>query len=352
MKTNPSSIIVPAHESALAKQGVFTENVAAVDRVGSLFGELAERLQHGGDIAAALIPWFCDRLQSDKSRKDYLAALKGFLGRLSEFGIHPLSVTGDTVRLYKESLTQAGYRPATVAQHLSVIRGTYRELGKRGLVPWETVGDIQAVQAPRVEKNTTPHLSEDEARRLLHAPDTRTLIGARDHALLFTYFKTACRCSAIARCRVGDLEWTDHELYLVVTEKGKRERRLALLEAAGAVRRWMQMAEISGEQDSPLFPAMAPNGFDVTRRMLNRRTILNIVKKYATIAGLEAERHGRRGIGVHSLRKTAGMSALKHGAKVEQVQAWLGHADIRTTQEYIVYKDEDAEEAARHCQIR
>ena len=30
----------------------------------------------------------------------------------------------------------------------------------------------------------------------------------------------------------------------------------------------------------------------------------------------------------------------------------LWPADIRTTQEYIVYKDEDAEDAARHCQIR
>ena len=39
---------------------------------------------------------------------------------------------GDTVRLYKEAMTQAGYRPGTVALHLSVLRGTYRELGKKG----------------------------------------------------------------------------------------------------------------------------------------------------------------------------------------------------------------------------
>ncbi|MCH8998342.1 MAG: tyrosine-type recombinase/integrase, partial [Proteobacteria bacterium] len=96
-------------------------------------------------------------------------------------------------------------------------------------------------------------------------------------------------------------------------------------------------------------PALERNLSTVTHRHLNRRSILNIVKKYTRRVGLEADRHERRGIGVHSLRKTAGMSALKHGAKVEQFQAWLGHADIRTTQEYIVYKDEDSEEAARHC---
>jgi integrase len=151
---------------------------------------------------------------------------------------------------------------------------------------------------------------------------------------------------------VGDLEWTDLNLYLVATEKGRKERRLALLEAATPVLQWLDLAGTRDEPDAPLFAAVERDCRTVTRRHLSRRTVLNIVKKYARRAGLEADRHNRRGIGVHSLRKTAGMSALMHGAKVEQVQAWLGHADIRTTQEYIVYKDKDAEEAARHCQIR
>ena len=45
-------------------------------------------------------------------------------------------------------------------------------------------------------------------------------------------------------------------------------------------------------------------------------------------------------------------NALEHGAKVEDVQQWAGHADIRTTQEYIAYKEKGAEEAARRSQIR
>ena len=56
----------------------------------------------------------------------------------------------------------------------------------------------------------------------------------------------------------------------------------------------------------------------------------------------------RRGICTHSLRKTA----LKHGAKIEQVQQWAGHQDIRTTQEYVEYHAKDAETAARFNQIR
>ena len=70
------------------------------------------------------------------------------------------------------------------------------------------------------------------------------------------------------------------------------------------------------------------------------------------MVGLNVNPDGRRGICTHSLRKTSLNNALKHGAKVEQVQQWAGHADIRTTQGYISYHELDAEAAARHNQIR
>ena len=58
----------------------------------------------------------------------------------------------------------------------------------------QQVRDLQAVTSPRVDKNTTPALSEVEAKKLLHAPDRSTLRGLRDHAMLFAFFKTASRC--------------------------------------------------------------------------------------------------------------------------------------------------------------
>ena len=44
---------------------------------------------------------------------------------------------------------------------MDVIRGTYERFGKKGLVPSNPVGDIQAVTSPRVDKNTTPALPRD-----------------------------------------------------------------------------------------------------------------------------------------------------------------------------------------------
>jgi len=305
------------------------------------------------EAAAALVPWVCDALPSPNSRKAYHDDLKAFVGHMSKIGIHPFAVTGDHVRIYKEAIVQAGRKPATIGRALSVIRGSYEQFGKKGLVPWNIVGDIQAVTSPRVDKNTTPGMSEQEARRVLHSPDTARLLGLRDHALLFVYFKTACRSKAIAQAKVGDLERTDFDWYLVVREKGDKHQRKPLLEAAPAVLRWLDAIGVTQDNaDAPLFSAFAADKRTPTGRHLTQRAILNMVKKYARHAGLQADRVGRRGICTHSLRKTALTNALEHGAKMEQVQAWAGHSDIRTTQGYYMTKESDAEAAARHNQIR
>lgn len=306
----------------------------------------------GGDPAAALVPWVCDRLPSENSRRAYFRDLAAFVRHLHSVGIDPLDATGDDIRLYKAALQQSGKSSASIAHTLSVLRGTYEQFGIRGLVDWNRVRDIQAVTSPRVEKNTTPALSEAEARRLLHAPDTSTIVGLRDHAMLFVFFKTACRCSAVAGAKIGHLERTDVDYYLLVREKGNKRQRKALLEAAPAVLAYLDAAGIRDDPDGALFRPIAKDRRTIIRKHLDRRTIWTIVKKYARQVGIHTERLGGRGIGVHALRKTAITNALEHGAKMEQVQQLAGHADIRTTQLYFSPGPRDAEEAARHIQIR
>ena len=126
-----------------------------------------------------------------------------------------------------------------------------------------------------------------------------------------------------------------------------------MLEAAPAILQWLQVAGIElTDLHSPLFPAVEKDRRTLTRRHLTARSILHVIKKYAGQVGLKVTDPKRRAICTHSLRKTSAINALRHGAHVHQVQQWLGHADIRTTQEYITYKEEDVEAAARRCQIR
>jgi site-specific recombinase XerD len=312
----------------------------------------ATRGEGKGTLAGALVPWICDKLPSTNSRQAYGRDLRDFLAHMELQGIEPTAVAGDDLRMYKEALRKSGQASATIARKLSVIRGTYEQWGKKGFVDWHTVQDIQAAESPRVEKNSTPGLTQSEASKLLHAPDTTSRLGIRDHALLFVFFRTACRVSAIAGALVGHVERTDADWYLRVTEKGDKKSRKVLLEAAPPLLRYMEAAAILEDREGPLFRPMAKSrkGFD--RRHLDRKDILDIVKKYARQAGIDVDRIDSRGVGVHSLRKTTITNALNNGAPMHQVQELAGHCDIRTTQGYYMKKDADAEAAARHIQIR
>jgi site-specific recombinase XerD len=309
----------------------------------------------GGDTpttAGALVPWICDALLSNHSVKAYGRDLMDFLRHMQAQGVGPLDVTADHVKMYKRALLEAGRTSATVARRLSVLRGTYKQLAAKGLVSWETAQDIGAVKAPGVQKNSTPSLTKLQAIALLEAIPSDTLQGSRDLALMSVFFITGCRVSAVTGACVGHLETDGVEHYLHVTEKRNKKRRKILLDAARPVLSYVARAGIGEDEEGPLFRPMTPDGCGFVRRHLDRKTPWRLVKKYCEAAGIDPKRLGGRGIGIHSLRKTAINDAIRNGATMHEVREFAGHADIRTTEVYFVRKEEDAEVAARRIQIR
>jgi site-specific recombinase XerD len=303
--------------------------------------------------AHALVPWICDALLSNHSIKAYGRDFVDFVQHMKAQGVDPLQVTADHVKLYKRALLEAGLQRTTIARRLSVLRGTYKQLAAKGLVSWETAQDIAAIQAPTgVEKNTTPALTQKQAIALLEAISTDTLQGLRDFALISMFFITGCRVSAIVAACVGHLETDGVEHYLNVTEKRHKKRRKILLDAARPVLAYLKQAGIANDPEGPLFRPLTPNGLALERRHLDRKMPWRLVKKYCRAAGIEPGRLKSRGIGVHSLRKTAINDAIRNGAQMHEVREFAGHSDIRTTELYFVRKGEDAELAARKIQIR
>jgi len=300
----------------------------------------------------ALVPWVCDVLQSKRSVEVYGQDIRDFLRHMEQFDVGPLDVTADHVKLYKAALRDSGQATATIARKMSVLRGVYHQLAAKKLITWETAQDIAAVQSPKVQKNTTPALTEKQAVSLLHAPDTSTLQGLRDRALLHTFFISACRVSALTRACVGHLEFDGTEWFLNVTEKRGKKQRKILLEAARSILEYMDSAGIAGDIEGPLFRRFAADGKTLLRASLSRESVWRIVKKHCVVAGIPPDRLGARGIGVHSLRKTALNNAIQNGAQLHEARELAGHADIRTTELYFVRKEEDAERAARRIAIR
>jgi site-specific recombinase XerD len=302
--------------------------------------------------AGALVPWICDALLSNHSVKAYGRDLTDFLRHMQAQGVTPLEVTADHVKLYKRALLEAGMASATVARRLSVLRGAYKQLAAKGLVSWETAQDIAAVKAAGVQKNSTPSLTKLQAIALLEAIPADTLQGIRDLALMSVFFLTGCRVSAVTGACVGHLEHDGVEHHLHVTEKRGKKRRKILLDAARPVLAYVTRAGIGEDREGPLFRPLKPDGSGFERRHLDRKTPWRLVKKYCRAAGIDPDRLGGRGIGIHSLRKTAINDAIRNGATMHEVREFAGHSDIRATELYFVRREEDAEVAARRIQIR
>jgi site-specific recombinase XerD len=104
-----------------------------------------------------------------------------------------------------------------------------------------------------VQKNSIPSLTQKQAIALLEAIPTATLQGVRDFALMSVFFLAGCRVSAVIGTRVGDLEHDGVEHYPHVTEKRDKKRRKILLDAARAVRTYVERAGISEDREGPLF---------------------------------------------------------------------------------------------------
>jgi site-specific recombinase XerD len=344
----------PPHTPLVPERSDFLDGDAPAAAKVEAF--LARALEATGSeaptTAGALVPWICDALLSNHSVKAYGRDLMDFLRHMQSQGVTPLEVTADHVKCYKRALLEAGMKSATVARRLSVLRGTYKQLAAKGLVSWETAQDIAAVQAPPVQKNATPSLTERQAISLLEAIPTETLQGVRDLALMSVFFLTGCRVSAVVAACVGHLETDGVEHYLNVTEKRNKKRRKILLDAARPVLAYVARAGIGDDKEGPLFRPMSPDGGGFLRRHLDRKAPWRLVKKYCHAAQIDPDRLGARGIGVHTLRKTAINDAIRNGASLHEVREFAGHADIRTTEIYFIRKEEDAEVAARRIQIR
>jgi integrase/recombinase XerD len=351
--TSAGQALPPARPPLLPERSDFLDGDApAADKVASFLAQALEASDGAATVAGALVPWICDVLLSNHSVKAYGRDFTDFVRHMQAQGVAPLEVTADHVKLYKRALLEAGMATATVARRLSVLRGAYEQLVAKGLISWETAQDIAAIKAAGVQKNSTPSLTQRQAVALLEAIPTATLQGLRDLAMMSVFFVTGCRVSAVPHACVGHLETDGVKQYLHVTEKRNKKRRKILLDAARPVLAYVQRAGIAEDKEGPLFRPMTPDAARLIRRHLDRKTPWRLVKKYCQAAGIDPSRLGSRGIGIHSLRKTAINDAIRNGATMHEVREFAGHADIRTTELYFVRREEDAEVAARRIQIR
>ena len=256
------------------------------------------------------------------------AALKtrqAYASDLADFSRHcaPTSLaqaTGEQVRSYLTSLSQAGMAARTAARRLSCLKQFYRFLMLESI---RSDDPTDRQQAPKVSSSLPRPLDEKEIRLLLeegtrgHDSERRDLLSRAALELLYT---TGLRISELlslpATCVKAKGEM------LLVRGKGGRERLVPLSQSAREAAE--SLVHYDRDLGSPyLFPGRNPD------KPLTRQGFDKILLACALKAGIDPER-----VSPHVLRHSFASHLLAHGADLRALQMLLGHADIATTQIY------------------
>jgi integrase/recombinase XerD len=139
-----------------------------------------------------------------------------------------------------------------------------------------------------------------------------------------TLYATGSRASEVAGLKVQDV-YLD-SAFCKCTGKGSKQRIVPLGRAAVETLR----AYLADLRPQLVGEAPDASAVFVSRggRALTREMIWVLVKKYARRAGLTGK------VSPHTLRHSFATHLLSGGADLRTVQELLGHANIRTTQQY------------------
>ena len=112
-----------------------------------------------------------------------------------------------------------GLAPRSVARTVACVRGFYRFLTIDGHIVTNPGEDLQG---PRSWPALPRSLSMAEVDALIQQPDTETVVGVRDRALVELLYATGMRVSELVSLRPADLNLKS--AYLVCMGKGSKER--------------------------------------------------------------------------------------------------------------------------------
>ncbi len=270
-----------------------------------------------------------ERGLSPRTQEAYLHHARAFLEFIARQGVtDPRAVDRSLLRQQVASLRHADYKKAGVALRLSAVRSFFRFLVRQGEVPQNSLWTKRSREAkaltPKLDKRLPTFLTQTEADRMVSSPDTSTAYGLRDRAILELIYAAGLRVSEAAGLDVDALQLDDAEVR--VWGKGAKERMGLLgVPAQQALGRYLTDArpELLGDSRSS---ALFLNRYG---RRLSARSIQNLVKRYAVMAGLDPER-----VHTHTLRHSFATHLLDGGADLRVVQELLGHSSPTTTQIY------------------
>lgn len=249
----------------------------------------------------------------------YRRDLTTFLSWLSENGVDLADVQRHQVRSYLGFRRDAGLSARSTARALSAMRAFYRFLLLSEMVEGDPTANVQNPQL----WHTVPHtLTTEDIEKLLEVPDTDTLLGLRDRAMIETLYATGLRVSELVGLRLDQLHLDP--AFVRVVGKGRKERLVPLGDTAAD---WLNHFLEEGRPNL-VRERCAQVFLNHRGGALTRQGFWKILRQHGVRAGI------RSPLSPHILRHSFATHLVEHGADLRAVQLMLGHASLTTTEIY------------------
>jgi len=266
---------------------------------------------------------------SPVTARGYIYELARFFAFLEDERIDSLSdITRDVVEGYRRhifySRSQRGgpVSARTQSGRLSAVKAFLRYLARESYLLIDPGQGVDLPRGPRTLPRNIPN--EQEVVRMVEAPNTATILGLRNRAILELLYASAIRNSELLALQVSDVRFDRTEVH-VRLGKGAKDRILPIgQEAAHWILRYLREARphlIGRPDETALF-------------LSSKKNRLGTIGLIALVAAA-GERAGiRQRMTPHALRHACATHMLERGAELRHLQEFLGHESPDPTQRY------------------
>jgi site-specific recombinase XerD len=246
----------------------------------------------------------------------------------------------DTIREWKAQLIQDAYTPGSINAWLSGVRALFAWAAESGMIPYNPASSIHgATRKGTKKRHARESLTDTEARRLLAIPDTNTVQGKRDAAIISMMLYTAVRGVELYRADLADLKTQGGRMVLFVQGKGHGEKDdfVVISNAENVLRDWMGTRD---KKATALFHSLSNRS---RGERLSLQAYRALIKNYMRLAGVQGNKT------THSLRHTAITKAISEGVPVHKISKGLArHSSVDTTMIYFHELDRISDPAEDH----
>ena len=288
-------------------------------------------------LQALVQDFFCQHLAIERNASPntvtaYRDAIKLFLAHASRMmGCTPdqldhRALDVETIRSFLDWLErERGCGARTRNHRLASLKSFARYIATVAPEHLERCRLIREIQSASVEHPEIQYLTEEEIVCLISSVVPSSPKGRRDLAILLLLYNTGARVQEIADLDIGDVNKQPMP-YVRLQGKGRKQRTCPLWTRTVAAIEKMLADRRSHENSQPLF-------LNARGRRLSRSGFAYLLRRAQKNRGLSLE-HANR-LTPHVLRHTTAMHLLQSGVDITTIAAWLGHAQLATTHEYV-----------------